>query len=556
MNTLRLLALALLAPPLAAQAVVHESASVSHSSGDSYYGFGRAVRLDGDVLLVGADGFVGGATGDVHVFRLGPDPVLEAVLAPADLGAFDRFGWNVALEGDRAVVGASLHDALGSSSGAAYVFRFDGAAWVQEQKLLSPSPQAGGRFGEALALQGDVLFVGEPDADLPGGVEQGRVHLFERIGGVWTATWTTTASDVESYESFGGSLALDGDRLAVKSAERTGAFITGAVYLFHRVGGVWTEVQKLTPASTGQTFGPIALDGDLLVVGDPSDDQGKGALHVFRETPSGWIEEVVVQALHPVRSVLFGYDVALEGERILASAPWESSWGLHTGAAHLFELEGTTWRETLRLVPSDGGFVGAGTSLDLSGGRAALGAVASGTSGTSGDALVHPLPPRVGVAACAGDGSGTPCPCGNESPAGLGLGCENGHGLGASLDAAGSASVGAGDLLVSASFTALRPTVIPPQPVLLFAGTSSVNGGAGVPFGDGLRCVGGSVVRLDTRVGTPYFGLAVWDAGLPGALGVAAGETRFFQAWYRDPLGTPCGSGFNTSNAVEVTFTP
>ena len=78
--------------------------------------------------------------------------------------------------------------------------------------------------------------------------------------------------------------------------------------------------------------------------------------------------------------------------------------------------------------------------------------------------------------------------------------------------------------------------------------------GHGVPFGDGLRCVGRNMVRLGVQ--TPdSAGSAIWgpDLGTSGAW--AAGDTRYFQVWYRDVAG-PCGSGFNLTNGMEVLFLP
>jgi hypothetical protein len=89
--------------------------------------------------------------------------------------------------------------------------------------------------------------------------------------------------------------------------------------------------------------------------------------------------------------------------------------------------------------------------------------------------------------------------------------------------------------------------------VLLFQGTSAAGGGAGVPFGDGLRCVGGNVTRLGLRTANA-FGLADFGPGLAAQGGWQAGTSTSFQLWYRDPSGGPCGGGFNLSNALRVTF--
>lgn len=111
----------------------------------------------------------------------------------------------------------------------------------------------------------------------------------------------------------------------------------------------------------------------------------------------------------------------------------------------------------------------------------------------------------------------------------------------------GSDSVAIDDLVLYAS------NLLPSQSALLFAGLNAVNGGNGAVFGDGLRCAGGSVVRLGV-VSPDLNGAASWGPGLGAAGGWGAGDTRRFQAWYRDP-GGPCGAGFNLTNGWEIAFT-
>ncbi|MCB9914934.1 MAG: hypothetical protein H6828_07265 [Planctomycetes bacterium] len=136
-------------------------------------------------------------------------------------------------------------------------------------------------------------------------------------------------------------------------------------------------------------------------------------------------------------------------------------------------------------------------------------------------------------------------PCGNAGTDGEG--CANSTGHGAVLGGSGTSSVVADDLVMHA---AQMPTN---QPALLFAALNQVNGGAGNPFGDGLRCAGGSVVRLGVRIADAS-GSATWGPGLGATGGWSFGDTRRFQTWYRDPSGTPCGNAFNLSNGYEVLF--
>ena len=76
----------------------------------------------------------------------------------------------------------------------------------------------------------------------------------------------------------------------------------------------------------------------------------------------------------------------------------------------------------------------------------------------------------------------------------------------------------------------------------------------GVTFGDGLRCADGQVVRLGVEI-PDELGGATWGPGLAAEGGWVPGESRYLQAWYRDPSG-PCGVGFNLTHALELAVAP
>jgi len=169
-----------------------------------------------------------------------------------------------------------------------------------------------------------------------------------------------------------------------------------------------------------------------------------------------------------------------------------------------------------------------------------------------GQQVGQPLPtgtfqygdPSPGTSFCAGDGSGATCPCGNLG--GAGEGCANSAGSGATLVAAGSANVALDDISFS---LAQGPAGVP---AIVFSGALQTGGGSGVLFGDGLRCAGGAIQRLDT-VFLDGTGSGVWGPGLAPQAGWMPGDTRYLQGWFRDNVG-PCGSGFNTTNGLIVDF--
>ncbi|MCB9914441.1 MAG: hypothetical protein H6828_04730 [Planctomycetes bacterium] len=149
----------------------------------------------------------------------------------------------------------------------------------------------------------------------------------------------------------------------------------------------------------------------------------------------------------------------------------------------------------------------------------------------------------VGTSFCVGEAGA--CPCAN--PGGPGVGCAHAAGHGARLAATGSTHVGAGTL-------ALHASQCPPGvPGLLISGTVAVNGGAGAPFGDGLRCAGGVVTRLQVVV-ADALGEASSSVDVAAKDGAQAGQTRTYQLWYRDPVNSPCGAAFNLTNGLAVTW--
>ena len=144
----------------------------------------------------------------------------------------------------------------------------------------------------------------------------------------------------------------------------------------------------------------------------------------------------------------------------------------------------------------------------------------------------------IGTNQCFGDGSGTTCPCGNPAANG---GCANSTGDGCTLNAvaAGGGTLSAGN-------------AIPGQPGLFFQGDNSIGGGSGISFGDGLRCCGAGVIRLGVVVPDVNGTASIGDVQNGG--GANSGDTRCYQYWYRNPNGSPCGTGFNLSSAVSITW--
>lgn len=166
------------------------------------------------------------------------------------------------------------------------------------------------------------------------------------------------------------------------------------------------------------------------------------------------------------------------------------------------------------------------------------------------DMRVTPLA-NVGGPFCFGDGTGHACPCANSGAAGRG--CQNSASTGgAQLSGTGVANVSADSVALTSSGE--LPTALS----IVLQGDTEI---APVPFGDGLRCVGGTLKRLYTKHASGGIVTAP-GAGDPSISAQSAlhgdpipvGATRIYQTYYRDANLGFCPFGFNASNAIAIAW--
>ncbi len=153
---------------------------------------------------------------------------------------------------------------------------------------------------------------------------------------------------------------------------------------------------------------------------------------------------------------------------------------------------------------------------------------------------------------CFGDGSGpVACPCTNFGA--VGHGCAN------SVNPAGGQIQGSGASSVSSDSVVLTGSGMPNSSVLYFQGTTQVAGGSGSVFGDGLRCAGGTIVRIGTKQNvagsSQYPGPGDQPLSVRGQV-PPTGGVRTYQAWYRNAAPYCTSSTFNLTNGLQITWVP
>jgi len=269
--------------------------------------------------------------------------------------SLDLFGSNVAMSGFNALIGSYGDDDDGVSSGSARFFRFDGNSWVDQGKFYSSDIAQEDFFGFRVAVSGNTALIssyGDDDA----GDFSGSVYVFERIGGVWTQVQKLVASDAATFDDFGFSLAIDGDYAVISSYldDDFGNF-SGSAYVFKRTAGVWTETQKLLPnaGAANQQFGfAVDIEGSQIIIGSRNDGTSVsfgGAAYIYERTGGTWAQTAKIKPSDNTANKVFGSAVSISQGIVLVGALGDNAGASSSGAAYVFEKVGVNWTQKAKL---------------------------------------------------------------------------------------------------------------------------------------------------------------------------------------------------------------
>ena len=290
-----------------------------------------------------------------------PAPATAAQLQPPFVNAgrmfasdgrpHEHYGYAVALDGNTLAVGArNARVGNNGDQGAVYVYVRSGAdaGWTLQQKLTAADGDTNHYLGEAVALQGDVIVAGAPGRNS----NRGALYEFQRTGSTWAQHAQTSAPrGGDTNVRFGAAVAMSGDTLAAGApgASVNGQDSAGAVDVFTRSGSAWSQQAQLTASDAFRTdeFGTaVALDGDRLLAGAPfhdgtNDDEGR--VYAFARSGSVWTEQQRLAAPSPDGEDHFGTAVALDGSDAIGGAPGRDGAERDQGAAFAFAYAAGVW---------------------------------------------------------------------------------------------------------------------------------------------------------------------------------------------------------------------
>lgn len=233
---------------------------------------------------------------------------------------------------------------------------------AQQAYAKASNPGAIDHFGHVVALSGDTLVVGAPFEDSAAtaidgdqgnndAMDAGAVYVFVRSNGVWSQQAYLKASNTEPFDGFGGSVAIDGDTIVV--------------------------------GASGEDSSATGVNGD-------QSDNGMnlaGAAYVFVRNNGVWTQQAYLKASNPDAFDEFGHAVAISGDTIVVGALFEQSSGLgvgadqnnnlanQAGAAYVFQRQGGIWTQQAYIKPLNTGAGDRfGVSVSIDGDSIAVGA--------------------------------------------------------------------------------------------------------------------------------------------------------------------------------------
>lgn len=216
--------------------------------------FGTSVALSGSRALIGAPG----AGGAAYVAE-GPEFISQQKLVPSDPSGKALFGNAVALDGDVAVITAPAANNIG----AAYVFRYSGFAWTQEQKLVASTPFPNAEFGSSVAIEGSRIIVGARHDD-SADPDAGAAYLFEFNGSAWMQIKKYRLPSAEAGDAAGSAVALSGDYVLLGAVGVDGPQIeSGALWAFAAPEACLPKLTEV-PGTQAQTPTQVTATGKNL----------------------------------------------------------------------------------------------------------------------------------------------------------------------------------------------------------------------------------------------------------------------------------------------------
>jgi len=161
-----------------------------------------------------------------------------------------------------------------NDANAEYPLLVDPVVWTQQQKIVASDGVANDMFGSAVVIFGEKAFIGASEASIGSNSRQGAVYLFQKSAGTWTQTQKIVSSDGAALDMFGNSLAINQStgQLVVGAYNKQVGTVSqaGTVYTFDNFLGTYIQTYEITapdPASADHFGQNVSTYNNIIVTG-------------------------------------------------------------------------------------------------------------------------------------------------------------------------------------------------------------------------------------------------------------------------------------------------
>jgi len=250
-------------------------------------------------------------------------------------------GYSTSISNDTIAIGGIIdNDAIGAT----WIFTRTNNIWTQQgSKLIGSDAIGQGYQGVSVALKGNTLIVGGYTDD----TNTGASWIFTRTDGVWTQQGPKLiASDAIGLANQGFSVAISEDEntVAIGGPQDNGGI--GAVWIFTRTSGVWTQTNKIIGTGyigNANQGSSVSISNGTLAVGGLLDNSGIGAVWIFVYTiTNNWSQQTKIIGTGATEPAQQGYSIALKDNTLVVGGPYDNA---SIGATWVFTRTGSTWSQ-------------------------------------------------------------------------------------------------------------------------------------------------------------------------------------------------------------------
>ncbi len=352
------------------------------------------MAIDEDTVLVSAPATKSGAQGKTLIYeRLNSEWTQSQILMASDGSLGDKFGFSVDINDGSALIGAPK-DYFNDSSGfgVAYFYQSIEGQWQEQQIIEADDSSVGDWFGFYVKMKDDIALIGAPG--FIKGENAGAVYVFEKVKGVWSQIQKITPPDGSPGDGFGFSTDLFEDKLIIGAPLQSSDQYTesGAAYVFEKSNGFWEFSDKLT-SSGGNDFNfglSVSITGDEILVGSPRDDTlgyDAGAVYSYRLINETWLQQQMITHPNPNDFDWFGFSISQDMNNLVIGM---FSFGANQDVVHVFQQSNQQWQSYLEIYDKSDENNSFGFSVEINAADVVVGAPTSGLYGeSSGAAYVY-----------------------------------------------------------------------------------------------------------------------------------------------------------------------